>query len=410
MKDWLKFFGLSFFSDKIVKTAHERGVMNCVLGFVLTLVFIFCGVLAANTVPFYTHYANAAGYRSFLYDLPSGLNIDLGGGLAYADKQVNTLLSSADAQLYGKNGYDLVVDTRPADTLDDFVAYCVAKDGQKEISYEHYLELPDEDKAEYDFKVRYTPDELVLTDELAQKHELFLSESADTETANSYARLAQQKDELSAREYRLKLYALYVKAYYPDMSAFERVGEVPLLRSYYYRNHLNSNDIKKCMFVFSDVLIGFFDTDNGLSVTFYGSYADVRDGTLTAQNVDAFIKDVFASSVSASSNIYLMNTCKYIPIIAAIPLILAFLLKLFFVLRRDDRNKKLSFCIKVECAYLTVASLLTAIVLFVCGFFVSSGTLNVLPLIVFAAVMTVRTVAFMSAEVIRAKRAKAVAQ
>ena len=55
MRGWLKFFGLSFFSDKIAKEAKIRGVFNCVLGFVLALLFIFCGVLASNAVPFYTH-------------------------------------------------------------------------------------------------------------------------------------------------------------------------------------------------------------------------------------------------------------------------------------------------------------------------------------------------------------------
>ncbi|MDE7463665.1 MAG: hypothetical protein K2M48_01430 [Clostridiales bacterium] len=405
MKEWLKFFGLSFFSDKIAKGAKERGVFNCVLGFVLTLVFIFCGVLAANTVPFYTHYGNATQFKSFVHNAVSNLQISVDGGVISADQQVNTVLSDVDAELYGKDGYSIIVDTRSSKALDDFEAYCLSKKDEKEISYEEYLELSDEEKGDYDFKVRYTPNELVLTAEHVSKYEEYLSASTDSDVIKEYSKLAESKGGIPAEDYMLKLYTLYIKTYYPDMSAFERVGDVPLLRSYYYRNYLNSNDITKSLFVFSDVLFGFFDTDGGLSITFYGDYSSASDGLLAPGNVDDFIKSVFGSSVSTSANVYLMNTCKYIPLIALIPFVLALLMKLVFVLIKNDEYKKISVCFKTECSYLAVSSLLTAIVMFICGFFISSNTLNVLPLIIYGSILTVRTAIYLIIETYKHKSA-----
>lgn len=372
--------------------------MNCVLGFVLTLVFIFCGVLAANTVSFYTHYGNATEYKSFLQNAADNLQLSVEDGNVYTEQVVNTSLSESDAKVYGSNGYTLIVDTRSSFALDDFEAYCILKNGEQEITYNEYLALPNEQKSDYDFKLRYTPNELTLTDELVSGYENYLSAHEDESVKKQYAELVSVKNDLSADDYALKVYTLYIQTYYPDISAYERAGDVPLLRSYYYRNYLNSNDIRKSTFVFADVLFGFFDTDGGLSVTFYGSYTSAESGVLSADKVDGFIKDVFRSSVSTSANIYLMNTCKYIPLIAFIPFVLALLMKLFFVIKKNEQQKKLSLCIKIECSYLAVSSLLTALAVFVCGFFVSSNTLNVLPLIIYGGVLAVRTIVFLVTE------------
>ena len=406
MKQWLRFFGLSFFSDNIAKEVKERGVMNCVLGFVLALVFIFCGVLAANTVSFYAHYGNATQFKSFVRNTVSELQISVDNGIASADKQVNTLLNADDAKLYCKNGYNLVVDTRSAYALDDFEAYCVSKTDKREISYDDYIALSDDEKKDYDFKLRYTPNELTLTDELTANYEEFLRASTDDDVIKQFTELTENKSAMSVDNYRRKLYVLYFDAYYPDvsLSAAERKEGVPLLRSYYYRNYLNSNDITKSLFVFSDVLFGFFDTDGGLSVTLYGTYDGTADGKLTAGMTDRFIKQVFGSSISQSANIYLMNTCKYIPFIALIPFALALIMKLVFVLLKNDELKKFSVCFKTECAYLAVASLLTALVVFIFGFIVSNNILNMLPLIIYGAILTIRTAVYLIKETVKYKK------
>ncbi|MDE7329590.1 MAG: hypothetical protein K2N30_00620, partial [Clostridia bacterium] len=297
MKSWLKFFGLSFFSDKIAKEARIRGILNCVLGFVLALVFIFCGVLAANTVPFYTHYDNASRFKQFVYSAMEKADLSVKEGKVSCGEIINTHLNGADAEKYSQEGYNLVIDTRPSTALDDFEAYCVAKDGT-EISYEDYLALSEEDKGGYDFKIRYTANELILTDELTAGHEKYLGESANEEIKKQYDELVQKKADMTAEEYKSAVYALYIKAYYPNITAYERAGEVPLLRSFYYRNYLYSSKTEKSLFIFEDVLFGYFATDAGIAVNFYGYYGNAEEGAITATGADGFIKSAFASSVS----------------------------------------------------------------------------------------------------------------
>ena len=409
MKSWLRFFGLSFFSDKIAKEARNRGVLNCVLGFVLALVFTFCGVLAANCVPFYTHYKNASGFKGFIYGFADEIALTLKDGRISSQGIIDTFTNEEDAAKYGKNGYNLVIDTRASTALDDFEAYCLSKDGKEEISYGQYLGLTDEEKSGYDCKIRYTDRELKLTGELVAGYESYLKASGDEDVVKQLAQLTEDRANLSAEEYDRRVYTLYVSTYYKGLiTDYERAGNVPLLRSYYYRNYIYGGKNEKCLYVFDDVLFGFFETDGGIAVTFYGSFDKMSDGILTADGADGFVKDAFASSLSLSASVYLMNIFRFIPFIAAIPLILALIANFGFILLKDDKYKKYTACLKIEFSYLAVGALISALVMFICGFFISSGILNNLPLIMLAAVMLVRTAVLLVGAYMQGKRNKSV--
>lgn len=400
MKSWLKFFGLSFFSDEIAKEARIRGVLNCVLAFLLALIFIYCGVLSANTIPFYAHYNNSSDFKAFVNEVIEKENLTVTNNLVSANKVVDTFRNEEDAERYRKSGYNLVVDTRPSDALGDFEAYCVSKDGSQ-ITYEYYLTLSDGEKSNYEFKISYTPNVLILTDGMISDFESFLSSSEDEDIKKQYTELSSDKGNISVEEYKNSLYALYIKSYYPDITSYERAGEVPLLRSYYYRNYLNSSEITKSLFIFDDVMFGYFQTDGGIDVVFYGYCNSMTDGRVQA---DAFITNTFKSSITLSSAVYLMNIVRFIPLIAFIPLILALIAKLVLMFIKDEKYNKYTTCLKMQFAYLTVASLITALVTFVCGYFVSSGVLNVLPLIILGAVMLVRTSVLLVGEYINLKK------
>lgn len=407
MKSWLRFFGLSFFSDKIAKEARKRGVLNCVLGFVLSLLFIFCGVLAANCVPFYTHYKNAPEFRNFIYGFVNEVPLTVKDGLISANGRVNTFSDEEDAAKYAQNGYNLVIDTRPSDALDDFEAYCLSKDGKTEITYESYLGLTDAEKADYGFKIRYTPNELKLTAEKVAEYESFLSASEDDTVKKQYGQLAEDRINLSTEEYDKRVYALWAHAYYPKLTDYESAGEVPLLRTYYYREYLYRDDIAKSLFVFDDVMFGIFNAKSGMEVTFYGSYGKLADGAVTADGADGFIKGAFSSSTGLSANVYLLSIFRFIPFIAIIPLVLALIAKLALTLMKDEKYKKYTTCLKIEFSYLAVGSLVTALIVFISGFFLSSGTLNALPLIIFAAVLAVRTAVLILGEYLNLKKENA---
>ncbi|MCH5160230.1 MAG: hypothetical protein J1F66_05255 [Clostridiales bacterium] len=87
----------------------------------------------------------------------------------------------------------MLVDTRPLETFDDFEAFCVSNDGKTEIDYEDYLALSKEENANYTFDIRYTPNELILTDELIAKYEQFLVASDSESIKEQYAELVKAK-------------------------------------------------------------------------------------------------------------------------------------------------------------------------------------------------------------------------
>ena len=202
--DWLKFIGLSFFSDKVAKSAVKRNYFNVALGFILTLVFMFCGLIAADILPFSTHYSSADRFRQFLYNAFSdGQNtvpLTVSDGNIVTDKRVDTFGEDGDAAVYAVNGYNLIIDTRPADALDDFNAYCVLKDGTK-IDYEDFKQRDDAENLIYTFEIEYTKNELILTPELTEKHEQYLESLTDNEKISLQYKEIKNSQTLSKEEY-----------------------------------------------------------------------------------------------------------------------------------------------------------------------------------------------------------------
>ncbi|MDE5943507.1 MAG: hypothetical protein K2H30_04790 [Clostridia bacterium] len=404
MKSWLKFIGLSFFSDKISKEALKRGYLNIALGVVFALVFLLCGLLAADLLPFSAQYNTSTDFTAFVRNAVSddGLNLEVKSQKIAAVRIVDTFSSEEDAAAYGLNGYNLVVDTRPADTFDDFEAYYLSNDGeQQEITLEDYATLSDVAKRNFDFKIRYTANELILTDELTAGHESYLT-SINSE---SFSELQKKQGEISRDEYQKQVYSLYVKAYYPDLSAYESTGSAPLLRNYYFHNYLNGG-AEKYLFIFNDSCVGSFETNTGTKVTFYGFYKNFSDGTTfsTAKDADNFIKSAFNATAPLSVYVYFMNLIRLLPFIILMPLILALIAFCVLRLIKSKMGKGFGGCIKIIGSYLLIGSLISAIITFICGYFVPRNSLIIATLLIFFLVLLIRTAVFLIIENISVKK------
>lgn len=413
MKDWFKFVGLSFFSDKIAKQGVKRGYFTAILCFVVAFVILICGVIAADLLPFPAHYGAAGEFKEFLYnafaDGENAVDVLLENELAgTAEGRVIDTISDEDAAAkYKINGYNLVIDTRPADAFDDFIPYCLANDGTGDrITYEEYLNLSDAAKRNFDFKVEYTPRELVLTPELTEKHESFLSGlKSENAVAAEYTALKNKKGELSKEEYAKRAYTLFVKAYYPSMTAYERTGSAPLLRNYYYHNYSQKAG-KAYFYLFSDTCTGCFNTDAGHTVQFYGFYGGMANGRLggTQSAVDEFIKSAFYNTSNVSVYVYAMNFIRLVPFIVLMPVVIALLAYCILSLIKSNISKKYGGCFKIVASFLLFASLITALCTFVCGYFVSRNNLFILALVLFFVVTLVRTCVLIIMEKINLKK------
>ncbi|MCM1296215.1 MAG: hypothetical protein NC311_11795 [Muribaculaceae bacterium] len=125
MLDWLKFFSGSFFVNKLAMQGADRRVGNAILSFFLGWIFIFIGLTVGYSASFQTHYYNCTpamqvvekvfdggiSLRTQDYKAISGLD-----GVFDNGKVINTFDSVDDKEKYAVDGFNIILDTRPADT------------------------------------------------------------------------------------------------------------------------------------------------------------------------------------------------------------------------------------------------------------------------------------------------------
>ena len=419
MKKWFKFFCLSFFSHKISKEGAKRGYTNVFIGLILALVFLWAGFIGGDMLPFPAHYGNSTDFRATARalfanpdaDLRIGIQIEEGrikakkhGGEYAESLLVNTFESEADRQNYSVNGYNVVVDSRPADTLAEIEAYCVSNDGKNtEISYSDYLTLSDVARLNFDFKLRYTGRALELDDETVESYRSYLDSLSGenrSATEKSAGELAEGK--ITKAEYNRAIYELYFASYYPEISAYESSSPVPLLRNYYYHQYI-SKGVKNYLFIFDDYLAASFETDGGIDVSFYGFYSNPENGALVAdgasqdeanKSVDNFIKKCFKAIAPLNSYAYAMNVFSLIPFIALMPMVVTLLAYSILKLRGVESIPSLGGAFKIIGSYAWVSGAVSAVICVIVSFFVKRNIITALPPVFFFITLAVRSIIF----------------
>lgn len=419
MKKWIKFFCLSFFSDKISKEAAKRGYSNVFLGLLLTFAFLWCGFVGGEMLPFTSRYNHTHEFRSTVHavlsnaDISKRISVDVVDGRLDMKREgteadegllVNTFKNDVDKQIYSVGGYNVIVDTRPADSLAEVEAYCVSNDGKNtEISYRDYLTLSEVARLNFDFKLRYTGNELKLTDEIVAGYTSYLGSLGEeiSSKAQGYEQdLAEEK--ITKSEYNLEIYKLYFANYFPDITDYESESEVPLLRNYYYHEYLKNTE-GKYLFIFNDYIAASFETANGLKTSFYGFYNSLEDGALIAHDTeqakadmlaDEFIKVSFAAMAPLSSYAHAMNVFSIIPFIALMPMVVALLA--YSILKLRDVDKMLSFgaMFKIVGSYLWISAVISAVLTIAISFFVQQSVISVLPLLLLFVALAVRALIY----------------
>ena len=421
MKKWFKFFGTAFFSHKEAKGATKRGYTNVFFGFLLVLVFLFTALVGSDMLPFGVHYASSpdlmATAHALLADadnrivteiLDGDLRMKKQGGEYTAALLVNTLENAADKQSYSVNGFDVVVDTRPAKALAEVEAYCLSNDGNNtEISYEDYLTLSEVARLNFDFKLRYTGRELVLTEESVTGYLEYLTSHSE----ESRAKVEGLKNDLSGEkiskdEYHRAVYELYFEAYYPEITAYESSSKVPLLRNYYYHQYISKN-IDNYLFIFDDYMTGSFETVSGNEVSFYGFFGNMENGALIPDGcseqeankaVDDFINDAFWANWFLKAYAHLINTISLAPFIALMLMVAALLSYSLLRLMGVESISSLGAGLKIVGSFSWFSGLSAAVIALALSFFVDRNWITALPLVLFFVALITRSVVFVITE------------
>ena len=419
MKKWFNFFCLSFFSHKISKEGARRGYVNAFLGFLLALAFLWAALIGGEMLPFGAQYNNSPDFRATVHavlanaDADKRIDAKIERGvlkMKKADSEIaeslliNTFKSDSDRMNYSVNGYEVIVDTRPADTLAEFEAYCLSNDGKSvEISYEEYLTLSDVARLNFDFKLRYTGNALTLNDETIDAYIAYLNGLGE-ENKEKNQKIANDLAEgkITKSEYNREIYKLYFTNYYPTIAEYESTSAVPLLRNYYYHQYI-SKGIEKYLFIFDDYMTGSFETDGGTAVSFYGFYNDLADGALVAaeatqeaavKSVDEFIKRAFDSTLVLTVYAHTMNIVSLAPFIALMLLVATLLTYSVLKLGGVESVASLGAMLKIVGSYVWFSGAVAAALSVASAFFVSRSLISVLPTVLFFVILAVRSIIF----------------
>ncbi len=429
MVNWLKYYFLGFFSNGLSKEGAKRSGFNLLLNILLAFILLCGGFVAGYAASFPVFYSKAEDFKSFVYSAFAEENgngkiqLEARGGKFIADvpNQKGYTNGFTDGNAYGKNGYVLVVDTRPAEqTFDDFAVKCTDPSG-KEIGVEEYRNLSESDKAKASFKIEYTGKELDVKGNQAE-YIAFLDRVADKNdkeysavNAEKYAKLKEERasGKLDEDAYARGVYTLFVKAYYPSFNKIEMHGEAPTLRTYYLGMAMGV-DAKKCLVILDDLCVCSFESVNGIRLDF-GSYVKVKDGVISADglsaaearsNIDGLIKKAFSDSVGFNLLLYVINVFKAMIFILAAVAIIALIV--FAVCRFADVEfgKNYLDTLKIIGSYLTVSALLAFIAAFVFSFFMARNQVFILAEITVIVVVVVRAVILTVMEIIKNRREK----
>ena len=407
MKKWLRFFCLSFFSDKISKEGAKRGYTNFLLGLIISLLFLWAGYVGGDLLPLGSHYKNSPDLSATVNrvfantDLGKRIDAEIKDGHLLAKKYggeysdellINTLENDTDRQNYSVNGYEVVVDLRSADALAEVEVSYVSNDGQDlVISHDEYLSLSAVAKMNFDFRLDYTGRELKLTDEMVDGYlEYLVSLGKD---------VALKSDEMTKEEYNRAVYELYFENYYPEITAYESTSKVPLLRNFYYHKYI-SQGVKKYLFVFDDYMTASFETDGGIEASFYGFFNNMEDGAVVRDgDADEFIENAIRSIAPLTVYAYAMNIFSFIPFIALMPLVVTLLAYSILKLSGVDSIKSFGAMFRILGSFTWFSGFASAFLTLILSFFLRPNIVTTLPLVLFFIVLVVRSVIFVIDEI-----------
>jgi len=410
LTQWLKTYGLGFFSDKFAKDAPKFGFTGVFLSLVLAFLFVLFGYYGSDVAPFSAHYNHAESYREFIHEaFDNAVDLTIENGTGVSGTIINTYTNDADAAAYKKNGYNLIVDTRPSDTLIEFELIAIrGENSETKLSYEEYLALDGQTKKEYQLAVGFSGKLLEITPEMTDNHTAYLEQISNESSpkynkdgAEAFRKLKENQASYSEEEYAKELYYLYVKYYYTGVGSVYGSAKAPVLRDYYYANYITKGNAHY-FYVFDDMCAGSFETDNGVPVVFGGYFRKCADGKVT--DFDSLITDTYYDTAGNTFVSYFVGTMSQLPLLILIPLILGLFMWGIGKAVTDGWEKGFSGCYKIVNVFVWGSALITALVLFIGGFITSARILYQFIPVLFGGVLLIRTAIFCTVSTVKNRK------
>ena len=394
MFEWMKFTFGSYFSNKTSKEGHKRSFWNVIFALFILLIVLTAFLSTGFNYSFSTHYSNATKYKDFLYNAFTLENDDERVNIMINERTIdekNEKYASAflgndstksvvinsfenqDDNVYVKNGYNLIVDTRSSyDTYFafDIDVYRIDDENQKISFYTYKEELSSTERANYyaDLENPIIKNEVVnLTDDLISTYRNYIESVYVPSLSDGDDMLTlwnEIKDvTVSDPKYKNYIYEYYLKAYVGLSFAPNNQYYYQLKYAAYDENY---NYIYKDFFIVTDTwCLASFVTDKGVRVTYDGYYDSLVNGFVVSTssplsddyvkaNVDTLILSSYTSVNALRTILIGMQVISYFPTILIAMSILALLIFCFCKLKSLEYGFKFVGAFKVVSSYLII--------------------------------------------------------
>lgn len=414
MNKWLKFYFGGFFSDDLLGEASSRSFWNTVLSLILSFLLIWSGLSVGYIASFGRHLSDATDFHRFL-DASLGKDNESGVYLTVSDGRLCAEFDNGADHLNTfdrtDGSYRLIVDTRPKETtFDDFSVLCKDANG-KEIPYDEYVALSEEQREKSECSIVYSGQALDVAAGLSdyraylEKFSAAAATDSDKELAANYAALEREYEEgkKTSEEYANEIYVLYFEAKYPTLSGKDAYGKAPTLRTYYMDLEKNAPD-KRYVMLFDDIAMCAFVTDGNVNVDFAGYMNKVDDGPITSremtdsrisEQLNHFFGELFSSGNALASFVFLFSLTQMVLLGLLAVLIQSLLLFIICKMKRSDECTGFIGAMKTVGATLFIGAAGTALNAVILSFVLSRGAVFKIALILFPTIVTIRLIVFL---------------
>lgn len=316
MLNWLKYFGLNFFSKKYADESKDRSLGNGVLALFIATIILFVAFCGMSKVTFSVRYGNSASFKEYyhgLFDGDHAISIAVEKGKAsYAvdgnNAVINSFVNDAD-NVYARNGYNLVVDMRDGKTLYDdcTVEFVNNQNSADVVSYEEYQSFENSKKENYSAKLILTEKVKEFSAESVKEYVSFVNEHGDDSAKQTLATL--ENNGIVAEENYGAVWQLYFQTKYGALG--NSFTSAPTMRDYYITTYLATDDSGKSVYkdyviLLSDIVLMNWTADDGHIMSVTGYYGDNALTVNSADSADQLMADLYdVNTLSVAINYFL---------------------------------------------------------------------------------------------------------
>ncbi len=437
MLNWLKFTFGSFTSNKISKEGATRSFWNVVFALFLSLVILTALYSAGINYSFTNHYSKAEAFKEYTYSIFANENKDERINLQVnkvenadskleafygLDKKNVAIINSfenAFDQKYAKDGFNIIIDTRPADsTFVEFeIKYYLKSDHSQFISYEEYKKL--DNKNDYVGELKASNNTKVLTLEEIEGYRKYIEEEFISDAREEVKKEWDEIKKLdnTSKDYMNKTYDFYTRYYY-NLTLCP--NNVFYYQSEYAKFDDEGNYVHKNFILLTESWgMVSFKNDKGTEIAYDGYYTNMEDGfsifnTLTdsndiqliKNNVDYFMISLYDSVSSIRSFLIGLQLFRFIPIFIIALAVLGLFLFCLGKIKKNDYASRYVGSFKIVSSYLIGAATISGILTLIIAFFVNSQTAVNVGMWSLLSALSVRVFIFAIVEAIRNRKNK----